>query len=99
MSSNTFVPGINNSSFDYDARFQRLMDVLGLMVSEIKGLRQEVSQLRQEVHSENDYRARRPWQDKLPSAEPVHADLPHRPREVSVARSVNDEDLLGDMRF
>lgn len=44
MSKNAFVPGINNTSFDYDARFQKLMDALSMIVDEIRQLRREIAQ-------------------------------------------------------
>lgn len=94
MSSNTFVPGINNGSFDYDARFQRLMDVLCSMASELKGLRQEVTTLRQEIHDENSYRARS-GREVTVIREPF--DLPRT--EPRPAVSASDQEFLSDVRF
>jgi len=49
----SFVMGENNSSFDYDNKFDRLMNLLESIRTELRTLNQEVAELRIEVKERN----------------------------------------------
>lgn len=98
MNSHVFVPGINNSSFDYDARFERMMNVLTAMAAELKAVRESIGRIHDEVHSEFDYRARRPWQDVIPDEKPQHADL-RSPKRIYPHSEESDDYFLEDIKW
>jgi len=58
--SSSFVFGENNSSFDYDNKFDRLMSLLESINNELRTLNREVSEFRAEFKSqrhEDKYRS------------------------------------------